>query len=107
MANVAKLFENMPGAFDAEKAGNFEAVVQFDLSGEDGGQWVVKVSDGECHVEKGTTESPSATLRMEASDYADMVSGKLDPMSAFIQQKVKVEGDLSKVMTFQTLFNPT
>ncbi len=105
MAEVAKLFENMPGAFNAEKAGNYEAVIQFDLSGEDGGQWVVKIANGQCEVEKGTTESPSATLRMEASDYADMVTGKLDPMSAFIQQKVKVEGDLSKVMTFQTLFD--
>jgi putative sterol carrier protein len=104
MATVAKLFENMPEAFNAEKAGDFEATVQFDLSGEGGGEWYVIVSGGTCTVEEGTTESPTATIRMEASDYADMVTGKLNAMTAFIQQKVRVEGDLSAVMKFQTLF---
>ena len=105
MPSVAKLFEQMPNAFDADKAAGFDATVQFDLSGEDGGQWVVVIADGAVTVEEGTAESATATIRMEASDYADMVSGELNPMTAFIQQKVKVEGDLNTVMKFQTLFN--
>jgi putative sterol carrier protein len=34
-----------------------------------------------------------------------MVTGKLNPMTAFMSGKVKVEGDLGAVMKFQTLFN--
>lgn len=105
MPSVAKLFEQMPNAFDAEKAADFNATVQFDLSGEGGGQWYVVIVDGTVSVEEGTSDSPTATIRMEASDYADMVSGELNPMTAFIQQKVKVEGDLNTVMKFQTIFN--
>ena len=41
---------------------------------------------------------------MEDNDFADMMSGKLDPMNAFMTGKVKVEGDLNSVMKFQTLF---
>jgi putative sterol carrier protein len=106
MASVAELFEKMPSMFDAEKAGNFTATVQIDLSGEGGGQWVVAIADGQCTVEEGSDEEADATVHMEASDYVDMMSGDLNPMQAFIQQKVKVEGDLNAVMKFQGLFGP-
>lgn len=104
MATVADLFDRMPDAFDAEKAGDMNATVQFDLSGEEGGQWYVTIADGTCTVEKGVIETPTSTIRMDANDYAEMVAGRLDPMTAFIEQKVRVEGDLNTVMKFQTLF---
>ena len=104
MASIAELFAGMPSAFDADKAGDFNATVQFDLSGDDGGQWFVTIGDGKCTVEEGTREEVEATIHMEASDYVDMISGDLNPMQAFIQQKVKVEGDLNTVMKFQGLF---
>ena len=106
MASVAELFERMPSMFDADKAGDFDTTVQIDLSGEDGGQWLVIIADGKCSVEEGTSEEAAATVHMEASDYVDMMSGELNPMQAFIQQKVKVEGDLNAVMKFQGLFGP-
>ncbi|MCI0394792.1 MAG: SCP2 sterol-binding domain-containing protein [Chloroflexi bacterium] len=105
MASVAELFERMPEAFKADKAGDMNATVQFDLSGEGGGQWYVVVANGDATVEQGTAANATATIRMAASDYHDMVTGKLNPMTAFIQQKVKVEGDLNTVMKFQTLFS--
>lgn len=104
MASVAELFAGMPEYFDAEKAGDMNATVQFDLSGEGGGLWYVTVADGTCSTAEGSVEDPTATIRMEASDYADMVAGRLNAMEAFMQQKIRVEGDLSTVMKFQTLF---
>jgi putative sterol carrier protein len=41
---------------------------------------------------------------MDAGDYHDMVTGKLNPMMAFMSGKVKVEGDLNSVMKIQQLF---
>ena len=105
MASVAKMFEEMPNVFNAEKAGDMDATVQFYLSGEDGGEWYVTVVGGNCTANKGVVEEPKATIRMDAQDYADMIAGRLDPMTAFIQQKVKVEGDLNTVMKFQTIFD--
>jgi putative sterol carrier protein len=104
MADIAQLFEQMPGAFLAEKAGNLNATVQFNLTGDGGGQWNARVADGKCTIEKGTAANPTATINMAADDYADLISGKLNPVNAFMQGKVKVEGDLNTVMKFQTLF---
>ena len=104
MASTAELFERMPEFFDAEKAGDLDATVLFDLSGEGGGKWHVTVSDGTCTTGEGEVDAPTATIRMDATDYADMIAGRLNAMEAFMQQKIRVEGDLSTVMKFQTLF---
>jgi len=104
MADIAKLFEQMPSVFKADKAGDMNATIQFDLSGDGGGEWNVAIADGECKVEKGAIDGATATIRMDADDYSDMISGKLNPMTAFMQKKVKVEGDLGTVMKFQSLF---
>jgi putative sterol carrier protein len=104
MASAAELFERMPEVFDAEKAGDLNATVLFDLSGDGGGKWHVKVADGVCTTSEGVVDEPTATIRMEAADYVDMVAGRLNAMEAFMQQKIRVEGDLSTVMKFQTLF---
>ncbi len=104
MATVAELFERMPSQFQADKAGDMNAVILFDLSGEGGGQWSVAIADGACDVQVGAADSPKATVRMDAGDYKDMITGKLNPMMAFMSGKVKVEGDLNTVMKFQQLF---
>jgi putative sterol carrier protein len=104
MATVAELFEKMPGQFQADKAGDMNAVILFDLSGEGGGQWSVSIADGKCDVTQGAADSPKSTVRMDAGDYHDMITGKLNPMMAFMSGKVKVEGDLNTVMKFQQIF---
>jgi putative sterol carrier protein len=104
MATVAELFEKMPGQFNAEKAGDMNATILFDLSGDEGGQWSVTIANGACDIVPEAVDSPLATVRMEAGDYKDMITGKLNPMMAFMSGKVKVEGDLNSVMKFQAIF---
>ena len=98
------IFQQLPEQIDEAKAEGFDATIQFDLSGDNGGQWYVNVADGDAAVEQGSAGDPAATIRMSASDFVDMMTGDLDPMNAFMMGKVKVEGDLNTVMKFQTLF---
>lgn len=104
MPSVADIFKEMPSRFDAAKAGDMNASIVFDLTGDDGGAWSVIIADGAVKVEEGAVDSPKATVRMDAGDYADMVGGKLNPMMAFMSGKVKVEGDLNSVMKVQSVF---
>jgi len=104
MPTLSELFKEMPNRFQADKAGDMNAVIQFDLTGEGGGQWHLKIADGACSIEEGVADGPKATIHMDASDYLDMVSGKLNPMMAFMTGKVKVEGDLNAVMKMQQIF---
>ncbi len=98
------LFDKMPAAFVPEKAQGVNATVQIDLSGEDGGTWVVNIADGKATVTTEAVENPTMTLAMDAQDYMDMVTGKLNPMNAFMQGKVKLKGDMGLAMKFQNMF---
>ncbi len=104
MTTPADIFAKTPQNLIAEKAGDMNAAVAFDLSGENGGQWTVKIADGACAVEDGIADGADATISMDGSDYVDMMTGKLNPMMAFMGGKVKVSGDLNTVMKFQTMF---
>lgn len=100
----ADIFARTAENFMADKAGDMNAAVAFDLSGENSGQWTIKIADGTAAVEKGLADDPDATISMDSGDYVDMMTGKLNPMMAFMGGKVKVSGDLNTVMKFQTLF---
>jgi putative sterol carrier protein len=48
------------------------------------------------------TDGPAdTTIKVAWSDWQDMASGKLDGMTAFMQGKLKVEGDMSNAMQLQ------
>ena len=103
MADLTNIFANMGQNFDASKAGDLNVTIQFDLSGEGGGQWHAKIADGALNYGEGAVESPSATLSMDADDFEAMSKGDLNPMMAFMSGKIKVDGDLNSVMKFQSL----
>ena len=104
MTTAKELFDAMPDNFKPEKAAGLNATVQFNLSGDNGGTWAVKVADGKCTVTEGPAESPTLTISMDAADYVAMVKGDLPAMNAFMQGKIKLQGDMGLAMKFQNLF---
>lgn len=100
-----QLVESMPKYFRPEKAEGINAVIQYHLTGEGGGDWVVRIENGTCTVEEGTAENPTLTLTMDAEDYVDLISGKLDGMTAFMTGKLKLEGDFTLATRLQSFFD--
>jgi putative sterol carrier protein len=98
------LFSRMPKAFQPDKAQGVDAVIQFDLSGPQGGQWVATIKDGTCAVEKGSVENPKLTLMADAIDYVGIFTGKVNPMAAFGEGKIKLKGDLGLAMKLMNFF---
>ena len=101
---IAKLMDLMPKAFLPEKAAGVEAVIQYHLLGDQGGDWVVKIGNGVCTVTPGTTEKPNLMLTAEAADYLQIIAGKLNAMSAFAEGKIKLKGDLALAMKMMNFF---
>ncbi len=104
MPSVEEIFEAMPAQLDASKAADLNMKIAFDLSGEQACEKTLVISDGVAVVTDGASEDADATLKMDGDDYAAMISGELNPMTAFMTGKVKVEGDLGAVMKMQGLF---
>jgi len=104
VATLKEIFEEMREKVARPPAmQGITAVFQFVLSGEDGGNYYLQFTDGAGEVREGTAENPSITISMDASDFKDMVAGKLNAMSAFMSGKLKLKGDMVLAMKLQSL----
>lgn len=101
---LQEIMEHMPAAFVAEKAAGVNAVIQTRFTGVEASDWAITIKDGKCSVEAGMKDKPQLTLTMDSQDYKDMVTGKLNAMTAFMQGKIKLSGDISLAMKFANLF---
>ncbi len=103
-ATTAEIFAAMPGAFVADAGAGVNAVFQFKIAGDHGGNWFSSVKNGTCEVAAGIHERPSCTLRMKDSDFIDLMNGKLPAMQAYTSGKLKIEGDIMKSQLIEKLF---
>lgn len=99
-----QVFEKLSEQFNDSKAQGVNGVIQFDLSGENGGKWAIKITDGACQVIQGGVDAPNTTLLMSDTDFVSMFNGKLNAMAAFMQGKIKLQGDMGMAMKLQTIF---
>jgi putative sterol carrier protein len=101
---LRELIARMPRAFIPENAVGVDTVMQYHLTGDEGGDWIITIKDGECSVAEGVAENPKMTLTAEAQDYKDVVTGKSNAMQAFMMGKLKLAGDLTLAMKLPNFF---
>jgi alkyl sulfatase BDS1-like metallo-beta-lactamase superfamily hydrolase len=102
ITNAKEALDGLLNADPAKVAG-INAVILFDLSGEGGGKWTLKLADGEVGLEEGETDPPAMTLSMSAQDFVAMTNGELNAMAAFMQGKIRITGDMSLAMRLQNI----
>ena len=101
---IKQVFPEMASRLIPEKAEGLNVVIQFDLSGDNGGLFWLNVADGQCEAGEGQSEDPKMTLRSTADDYYAVVTGSMNAMQAFMSGKIKIEGDMSLAMKMQSMF---
>lgn len=99
-----QLIEDLPQYFRADRARGANAIIQFQLSGEGGGNWYAVIKDGTCTVTEGVSSAAQGTIMMSASDYVDLESGKLRGTKAFMTGRVKTSGDFRLLRKMQAWF---
>ena len=86
-------------ANDAVSAGgDFKKKVKFDFG--DAGKLFI---DGMNGVANNSDDAADATIKVDWEDVKKIASGGLDATMAFMQGKLKVEGDMSVAMQLQSL----
>src|SRR5438132_11540306 len=98
-----QVFEAMPTYFQPDKAGNTNATIQFDLSGDQAAKWYLKVADGKASAIEGQAENPNVTPLADARDAVKIFPGKLDPTAAFMSREVKAKGAMSLAIRTQSI----
>jgi putative sterol carrier protein len=102
---VAGIFSTMVQRFDAKKAEGVNGTIQFDLSGDNGGAYWLRIADGAAETGTGQVENPKMTLKSTADDFYSVISGSLNPMQAFMTGKIKIQGDTGLAMKLMPLIN--
>ena len=102
--SVQQLIQNHEKAFQPEKAAGIDAVIQYHLTGEEGGEWIITLKDGVCKVHQGIAENPKMSMTADAHEFRDILLGKMDGMAAFMQGKLKLTGDLNLAMKLTSMF---
>ncbi len=102
VTTVQEVIQRVTG-LDPSRLQGMSGVVLFDLSGEGGGQWTLTFGEGKVQVEEGQTSTPNVTLSMNAADFIAMANGQLNPVSAFMQGKIRVTGDMGMAMRLQSI----
>ena len=102
--SVQEFFSGLSDSVDASKTAGMNATFQFDITGDDGGKWYAKIADGSADIGEGEAENPTIVLTVAASDWLDLVNGKLNGQTAFLTGKLKIQGDMTLAMKLESLF---
>jgi putative sterol carrier protein len=86
-----EVLHKMTEAFDADAAGDTEAVIQYQLS--EPVYHVVR--DGTLRVHDGQADDPDLTVKISDDNLVKLFRGDLNPMTAFMTGKIRVSGDMT------------
>ncbi len=104
MPSAADLLTDLLKRFDPSAAAGLSAVYQLTLTGDGAGTFHLKVANQECQLTGGPAEKPDVAITVSAEDWAELVAGRLDPLSAFFTGRLRIDGDLTLATRLQALF---
>ncbi len=103
---VAHFFEGMAARFIPEKAQGVDASISYHITGKGGGQWTISIKDDKMTLTQEILKDPTVHIVAGDAAYHDIVTGKLDGITAVVTGKMQIEGDLNFMAQFREMFQP-
>ncbi len=80
---------------------NWSSIIQFDLIGEE--PFYLQLDEASAKFHEGSAENPDVVLSGRSEVFFDVISGKLDPDSAYMMKKYVVKGSVVDAMKFRKI----
>lgn len=103
-SRIGEVFSRMPEVFNPGAAQGVDAVFQFNITGDGGGNWTALIKDGTCQIQEGSHENPTVSLTMSVDTWLAMVNKEMNGMQAFMSGQLKVSGDIMLAQRIEQLF---
>lgn len=97
----------LSSAFQATKADGIDATIQLRITGPEARHYFLQIKDKVLSGGEGLVEKPRVTIIANMKDLLDIFEGRLDPMTAYFQGRLVVQGDLSFAVKLAGLFKRT
>ena len=95
MSSAAAIsLSQMQQAFRPKQAEGLDATFNFDLAGDGGGQWQMRIADGACALGGGLAPEADVTIHSSAEDWVAMLTGELDDTTAYMSGRLRIDGDM-------------
>lgn len=102
MSKAQEIFDTMVNRFDSAAADDMDAIFQFEL--DDADPYFVTIADGKAAVAQGEHDDATVTLSMDTDTLSEVMSGELDGMQAFMQGKIRADGDIMLATKLTQIF---
>ena len=79
------------------------ALVKFDISGKEGGEWIVDLNNESLGVRIGDEEA-NCTFTASDDNFVKLIRREIKPETAILTGKVKISGDFMRSMQLSKLF---
>ncbi|XP_036447086.1 sterol carrier protein 2b [Colossoma macropomum] len=99
---IAKKLQEEGDQFVKKIGGVFAFKVK-DGPGGSEAMWIVDVKEGKGCVHNDTSKKADCTISMSDSDLLALMTGKMNPQTAFFQGKLKITGNMGMAMKLQNL----
>jgi putative sterol carrier protein len=101
------IFRQMPRRLNREQAKNTDVAVDWKIRGapDDGvDHFQVIIKHGKCRVTRRPSESPRATIELDAVDFLRLAAGVAEGPQLFMAGKIRIEGDVMFTAQLASLF---
>jgi putative sterol carrier protein len=99
-----EVFDGMRQSFRAEKAKGVHLKYQWQLSGPEGGEWWIEVSDGKFQMGRGKINNPDVTFITSDKNWVALSNGTLGGKWAFFTGRLKIRGSQSAARKLDEIF---
>ena len=99
-----QVFDGMRQSFRAEKAKGVHLKYQWQLSGPEGGEWWIEVSDGKFQMGRGKINNPDVTFITSDKNWVALSNGTLGGKWAFFTGRLKIRGSQSAARKLDEIF---
>jgi putative sterol carrier protein len=90
--------KDLPQRFHPERAADIDVTAQVNITGPEGGEWIVTIKDQKLQVTEGRDPSPPLILKINDNDFMDIVNKRVSAEKAFFTGKIQFKGNLAMVL---------
>lgn len=96
---VKEFLTALPSRVEPEALAGKESLFHFHISGDDGGDFTVKIADQKITVSEGIQGDAKCTIKAKSKNFLKVINGETKAMMAVMMGKVKIS-NLSEMMEY-------
>jgi len=103
--NIIQAIEGMTLSLNPDKAIDLNATIQFNVSGEGGGNYYLTIADGKCDFSIGIVANPTLTINTPADVWLIIARKEMNGAMALMTGKYKASGQMGLLMKMDKIFS--